>query len=204
MRGGTSCCGAGLAKRQVQPTATALHSTASSASSSSLRNPACSALTGVLNHLFVHDPTFARLQQQQAQAQQERSNGGAGSSAGGVAGMGGGGGAEKRGEGVGATVRRLAGEVLEVCRIRTFLLIIIQARKAGVEMEGWSALDLPARHGRAWKLGAARGAARASAQASPSHCLCLPAGHRGVCALRLACVPHPVLPGMSCCGLRRC
>ncbi|KAI3430502.1 hypothetical protein D9Q98_005097 [Chlorella vulgaris] len=62
-----------------------------------------SALTGLLNFLFVHDPTFQQAQHQRA-AQQAGPN------------------PEKGG----ATLRRLAGEMGQVMRIPTFGIIIIQ------------------------------------------------------------------------------
>ncbi|PRW32866.1 MFS general substrate transporter isoform A [Chlorella sorokiniana] len=82
-----------------------------------------SAITGLLNYLFVHDPTFHRHQQQQQQQQQLQQ---ASSAAGSLDGSGsGGGGGEKR-EGAVHTAKRLAREIGGVMRIPTFGIIIIQ------------------------------------------------------------------------------
>lgn len=82
-----------------------------------------SALAGLLCYLFAHDPTYKRHKQQ---VQQQGANGGSDGggledSSGGGSGSGGGG-----GESLGATLRRLFGEVMGVVRIPTFGIIIIQ------------------------------------------------------------------------------
>ncbi|KAL4422801.1 hypothetical protein ABPG75_008998 [Micractinium tetrahymenae] len=85
-----------------------------------------SALAGLLCYLFAHDPTYKRHKQQ---GQQQGPNGGSSSSGvledGGGGGGGGGGGSSGR-ETLGATLRRLVGEVMGVVKIPTFGIIIIQ------------------------------------------------------------------------------
>ncbi|PSC76181.1 MFS general substrate transporter [Micractinium conductrix] len=75
-----------------------------------------SAVAGLLNHLFVYDPTFERTKQQRQQP-----GGASGLSDGGGDALAGGG-----GERLGATLKRLWGEVAGVVRIPTFGIIIVQ------------------------------------------------------------------------------
>ena len=90
--------------------------------SSLLSHPGCSAVAGLLNHLFVYDPTFERTKQQRQQP-----GGASGLSDGSGDALAGGG-----GERLGATLKRLWGEVAGVVRIPTFGIIIVQV--------GWQAM----------------------------------------------------------------
>lgn len=81
-------------------------------------------MAGLLCYLFAHDPTFKRHKQQ---GQQQGVNGSGSGSALEDGGSSSGGGGGSGGEPLGATLRRLVGEVWGVMKIPTFGIIIIQA-----------------------------------------------------------------------------